>query len=141
MDFYELGEIHGAIVLLTALVIIYSDHQGFQYFRGHKQTLSPAFVTWSHRLVWTGLGLIIASGVLLVLPAWEYYLTDPAYYIKMSFVAVLIMNGFAIGKLSHKATTTPYAELSASEQKTLLVSGALSFAGWVVAITIGLFFL
>lgn len=139
--FYALGAFHGLLFIATAAVIIYSDHQGFEYFRGKKQTLSAQFVTWSHRLVWLGLALIILTGLALALPAWEYYLTDLAFYMKMSFVAVLIMNGLAIGKLSHKAETTPFAELSPDEKKTLMVSGALSFIGWVSAAAIGFFVL
>lgn len=135
------GTFHGLVVLITALVIIYSDHQGFLYFRGKKQTLSPAFITWSHRLVWVGLAIIIISGVLLVLPAWEYRLSQGAFYVKMGFVLVLIMNGLAIGKLSHKASSVPFVALSSEEKKTLLVSGGLSFIGWVSAAVIGIYFL
>lgn len=142
MDFfYALGAFHGLMFLLTAAVIIYSDHQGFLYFRGKKQTLSPTFVTWSHRLVWIGLGLIITTGLALAIPAWEYYLTELPFYIKMGFVGVLLMNAVAIGKLSHKAETTPFALLSSEEKTTLLVSGALSFCGWVCAAGIGFFIL
>ncbi len=139
--FFALGAFHGLTVVITALVIIYSDHQGFLYFRGKKATLSPTFITWSHRLVWLGLIIIITSGIALAIPAWEYRLSEAVFYIKMGFVLVLLMNAIAIGKLSHKASTTPFTELTKEEQKTLLVSGALSFMGWVAAAGIGYFLL
>lgn len=142
MEFlFELGEIHALLLLATAVVIVYSDHQGFLYFRGTKETLSRNFIVWSHRLVWTGLALIILTGVLLTILAWEYRLSEGVFWIKMGFVAVLLMNGIAIGSLSHKSTTTPFASLSKAEQKTLLVSGVLSFTGWVSAAIIGYFIL
>lgn len=141
MDLYALGATHGLIVFATIIVILYSDHQGFLYFRGKKATLSLSFVNWSHRLVWLGLGLIISTGSILVSFNVERYVADPAFFLKMSFVGVLIMNGLAIGALSHKASTTPFAALSQEEQRTLLVSGALSFMGWVGAFVIGAAFL
>jgi hypothetical protein len=141
MDLYMLGAFHGITVLITALFIIYSDHQGYLYFRGKKQTLSPTFITWSHRIVWIGLAIIILTGAALAIPTWEYRLTQGVFYVKMGFVLVLLMNAVAIGKLSHKASNTPFAALSPTEKKTLTVSGALSFLGWVSAAFIGYFLL
>lgn len=139
--FFALGAFHGLIFLATAVVIIYSDHQGFLYFIGKKQTLSHSFITWSHRLVWTGLVLMITTGLILALPGWQYYLSEPAFLTKMSLVIMLAINAVAIGKLSRKAETTPFADLVTSEKKTLLISGMLSFAGWVGAASIGFFIL
>jgi hypothetical protein len=138
---HEIGELHFPLLLLTVLVILYSDHHGWQYFRGTKQTLSPRFVTWSHRLVWVGLIGMITTGVLLTLPAWEYRLTEFVFYVKLGFVGVLVLNAFAIGSLARVASERPYAALSRNEQRTLMLSGALSGLGWVSAATIGMFFL
>lgn len=132
---------HLITLSLTALVILYTDHEGLQYFRGKTALLSKAFVTWSHRLVWTGLILMILSGIGLILPQWEYRLQEPTFYVKMGFVLVLIMNSYAIGNLRYLATERPFLTLSPDEQKTLIVSGALSGIGWVGAAIIGFFFL
>jgi hypothetical protein len=59
----------------------------------------------------------------------------------MGFVLVLVVNAFAIGKLSAVAGTTSFASLSAEEKRTLLLSGFLSGASWIGAATIGFFFL
>ncbi len=137
----ELEELHLATLALTALIILYSDHQGFEYFRGKKQLLTQSFVTWSHRLVWLGLSGMILTGVIMVVPRWEHFLSDPAFYIKMGMVAVLVVNGYAIGKLSHVATETPFAELPPEHKKTLMLSGFLSATGWIGAAVIGFLFL
>ncbi len=137
----EFEEVHLAILAFTALVILYSDHQAFDYFRGKKQLLSKNFVTWSHRLVWAGLIGMITTGVIMVIPTWEYRLQDPAFYIKMGMVAVLIFNAIAIGKLSHVATERPFAELNTEEKRTLMLSGTLSAIGWISATIIGFVFL
>ena len=137
----QLLSIHLITLSITALVIIYSDHQGFLYFRGKKQTLSKVFLHWSHILVWAGLLLMITTGVLLTIPAWTYRLQEPTFYIKMGFVLTLVVNAFAIGKLSKVAGEKPFAQLTTSEQRVLLLSGALSAMGWIGAAVIGKFFL
>ena len=91
--------------------------------------------------MWAGLLLMIATGFTLLMRAPTFYLTEPVFYAKIGFVLVLVMNSFAIGKLSEKAALTPFAQLSSQEKKTLLVSGALSFSGWVAAAGIGYFIL
>lgn len=138
---FFLGGFHGSIFMVTAAIILYSDHKGFNYFKGKEKLLTEKFVKWSHLLVWIGLILMIATGVMLTIPAWEYRLSQPEFYIKMSFVLVLIMNAVAIGKLSKQASVKSFDELESEDKKTLLVSGALSAMGWIGAATIGAFFL
>ena len=84
---------------------------------------------------------MIVTGVLLTIPTWEYRLTEFAFYVKMGFVLVLVMNAVAIGSLARLAHERPFASLAAEEQKTLLVSGGLSFCGWIGAVVVGVFFL
>lgn len=133
--------IHLTTLALTALVILYTDHRGLKYFLGKEPTLPASFITWSHRLVWLGLLLMIGSGAFLVSEAWSYFSTDPAWLIKMGFVAVLVINACAIGRLSHVATTTPFAELSITQKRLLLVSGIASSTGWIGSALIGFFWL
>jgi hypothetical protein len=137
----ELEGLHFFTLILTAVVIIYSDHQGFLYFRGKKQTLSPLFLLWSHRLVWIGLLGMIVSGFFMVLPWWERKIQDPAFIVKMFFVLVLVINGVAIGRLSQVAATTPFASLDAKKKRILFISGAASAISWIGAATIGFLFL
>lgn len=141
MDLYALGGLHGISFMIVAAVIVYSDHQAYLYFRGKKATLRESFVVWSHRLVWAGLLAMITTGIALTIPGWEYRLSNPVFYVKMGFVLVLIMNACAIGIIAKKATTTPFAELSDTDRRTLMVSGALSAIGWIGAALIGYFVL
>lgn len=134
-------ELHLTILTLTALVIFYSDHQGFLYFTGKKERLSAQFITWSHRLVWAGLLGMITTGVFLTIPRWMFLFQEPAFYVKLMLVGVLIVNAFAISELSAHATEVPFKELAKEKQRVLLVSGALSATGWIGAAIIGLFFL
>jgi hypothetical protein len=137
----ELETLHLTTLALTATVILYSDHQGFMYFRGKRETLSLSFVTWSHRIVWTGLIGMILTGFFLVLPGWDYYVVYPPFLLKIAFVLVLCIDGYAIGKFSRLTTERAFHELPPELKKTLLVSGAFSFTGWVGSAVIGFFFL
>ncbi len=137
----EIENIHLVALLLTALVILYADHQGFRYFRGEVLRMSESFLVWSHRLIWVGLIALILSGIFLVLPSWEYYMSEPIFYLKMGFVLTLIVNAVFIGKLTHFTTDRAFSELPDELKKTFLVSGALSVIGWVGSAVIGFFFL
>lgn len=136
-----LVDLHLFTLGLTAVVILYSDYHGLSYFLGKKPVLSPAFVTWSHRLVWFGLLGMITTGALMLLPSWEYRLSDPAFYVKIGFVLMLIINGVAIGKLSKVASLQPFAHLTRDEQYTLILSGAISATCWIGSAMIGFLFL
>jgi uncharacterized membrane protein len=137
----EIENIHLATLLVTATIILYSDHEGFNYMTGRKVVLSTRTIHWSHRLVWAGLILMLMTGVVLILESWAYYLQEPVFYLKMGFVLILILNAFAIGKLSRVATERAFFELTGEERRTLLLSGVLSAVGWFGAAGIGLFFL
>lgn len=134
-------ELHLAFLAFSALVILWSDHLGFLYFIGKKQTLPLNQLKWSHRLVWLGLLGMIGSGALLLLPAWEFYLQDPVFLTKMAFVLVLVINGFAIGFLLPIATKVPFTQLPNSKKFLLGLSGAASATGWIGAALIGFFWL
>jgi hypothetical protein len=137
----ELSSVHVAVLVCTALVIAYADHEAFLYIRGEKQTLNKVQTRWLHRGVWLGLSLMIITGVLMVAPAYDYYLGEPAFLIKMLLVGLLIGNGVAIGALTSVAAVTPFRELSKRKKLLLLLSGALSSLGWLGAVAIGFFLL
>jgi hypothetical protein len=137
MDF---GALHVGTLLATIVIVLYADHEGFLYFRSKKLLLSRKSILWSHRLIWTGLSFMFLSGVGLILPAWEYWLSNPVFYVKMGFVLTLVINGVFIRNLSHIAVETPYAHLSPHTRTVLLTSGAISGVCWSGAIIVGFFF-
>jgi hypothetical protein len=137
----SLVSLHLFTLAATALIIVYSDHRGFRYFLGKEVTLPARFLFWSHTLVWIGLVGMIITGVLMVLPIWTYYFQNPAFFVKMGFVVVLMINAYAIGVLSKTASERPFSALSASEKRILFISGGLSIIGWTGAVLTSLTFL
>lgn len=136
MDFVTL---HLVSLIVTAPVILFADHMGFQYLTGRVQTLSKTKVLWAHRLVTIGLLLLIGTGIVITIPVWAIVLENPYFYAKLAFVTTLALNGYFIEKLMHKATTTPFAQLAPEEKRVLLVSGAVSGGSWVATVLIAFF--
>jgi hypothetical protein len=130
--------LHVSSIVGTLLVVLYADEQGLQYLRGKVATLPRKRVMVLHALVAVGLTCIILTGARMVYEDPAYYFSQPLYWAKMSFVAVLIINAFFIGHLSRIALTTPFAELSLRARLPLLVSGAVSLVAWVATILLGL---
>lgn len=137
----DIVTLHLIALIITAPVILYADHMGFRYFTGRAQTLSGPSVAWTHRLVFIGLFLLIATGIMLTVPSWAVWFSKPAFYMKLGFVVTLLINGLFIQKLMTTATRVPYASLSLSDKRMLMTSGALSGIGWVTSVVIGFFFL
>lgn len=127
--------VHLGILLCTALVILYTDHLGWQYFRGTKQTLDSRLVGRLHVAVWVGLCGMILTGAYMALPAFSVLMAQPLFAAKMGFVALLVVNAWFIGSLITVATTTPYASLTQKQKTPLVLSGVLSSLGWVGAVT------
>jgi len=131
--------VHLSILALTAIVILFADEQGFAWMRGKVALLDPRRMRRLHALMWTGLAGMIVTGLIQFLPAYEYYLAEPAFIMKMCFVGVLIFNGILIGRFQHVAAERPFASLSTAEKLPLLASGAISTIGWISAALIGYF--
>lgn len=130
---------HIAFVLFSVGVIFLADKEGFAWIRGKKETLDPKRLRILHILTWTGLLLLIASGITLFLPRASFLLKEPFFIMKMLFVAVLIVNAFLIGRLMHVATVRPFRSLQLKEKIQLFASGAISTVSWAGAILAALY--
>ena len=130
--------LHVTLVILTGLIVLYSDEQGFMWLFGKKQILPHRQVMLQHVLVSVGLAGILLTGGLMFVDRASYLLHDPVFLAKMVFVLALVINGFFVGRISDLATTKAYKNLSGPERMKVLVSGAVSVLGWVGAGILGL---
>jgi hypothetical protein len=137
----ELEQMHVAILAITAVAIAIADHHGFQYVRGIVPLLDARRTAILHYIVWIGLLGMIATGALLVAPAFAYYASETVFLVKMCMVLALVINGVAIGILSRHAYRTPFAQLASTTKRALFVSGAISTTCWIGAAIIGFFVL
>ena len=132
--FIPLVSIHVGALFLLIPVILFADHEGFSWIRGKKETLNPKVMTILHRLVWIGLGVMILTGMILAWPLRDYLSNTPAFYIKMFFVFVLVVNSFFINRFMRVALERPYVSLTQEERRPLFISGAVSTISWVGAV-------
>lgn len=58
-------------------------------------------------------------------------MTVEAFWVKMAFVGVLIINGFVIARHMHIPTTRTFSSLSKKERRPLFLSGAASGVSWI----------
>ncbi len=130
---------HLTSLTLSVCAIAAADHFGFQWIRGKVSVLGRQTLHRLHWAVGVGLGLMIGSGSVLFWLDRSYFLSDTAFYVKMTFVLVLLINSFFIERLMHTATTTPFALLTPSKKIHLYMSGCISTACWFGAFTTAFF--
>ncbi len=127
-------------VALSFAFIVYGEKDAFKWFRGTILVLDIKKVTKAHRLVWLGLGITIVSGLLTFWDKRFYLLESPAFLAKMSFVAILTINGFFIGHLMNIACQKPFSSLTFRQKLPLFISGATSAISWTAALALAFFF-
>lgn len=125
--------VHLGTLALTFLVILYSDHEAFQYITGKQPVLDRKKTMFLHTLVWIGLLGMIGSGLWMAWPNLGVLFSVTGFQIKMAFVALLVVNAIFIGYLMDIAFEKPFKELSKGKQLILLFSGAVSTVGWLGA--------
>ncbi len=133
--------IHIATLSVAAAGIIAADKIGFAWFRGTRETVSPHTLHTLHTVVGLALTFMLATGLLLFWPARAFLVTEATFYIKMLFVALLVLNSFAIEYLMETATHTPFRNVSVRHKRLLFLSGAISLGSWVGAATAAFFLL
>ncbi len=131
--------LHFLVLGFTAWNVVLADHLGFNWIRGKIKMLSVNEVKKYHYRVWTGLVLMIVTGFFLFWPLRELLLTRTQFYVKMAFVATLVMNSFVIGYLQNIAITKTFASLTFKEKLPLFISGSVSTLCWILTAAAGFF--
>lgn len=131
--------IHLSTLAATAVAILIADKAALSWVRGKRETLSEKRMRLLHYLVGAGLALMILSGAFLLWPLRAFLVTDLAFWTKMAFVLVLVMNSFFIGSLMTLAHRRSFASLAPRERRLVLLSGGVSAIGWAGAFIAALF--
>src|SRR5438270_9615702 len=90
----------------------------------------------AHRLVITGLSLSFATGVLLLAADLETYFASWIFWTKMTLIAILLANGFAMTRLEARIRIAPgtgdaigWRRLRGTAMASLILWFAIAFAG------------
>jgi hypothetical protein len=130
--------LHLIALTYAAWNIVHADHMGLMWMRGKIQKLDSKLVTKYHKGTWIGLIFAILTGTLAFFSA-RPFIVYPQFYIKMTFVAILIINSFVIGNLSKIPSEKTFLSLSTREKTPLFISGGLSTISWIGAAIMALF--
>lgn len=131
--------IHLLTLLVTGVCVLVADKDALSWVQGKKRTLSLRKLSTLHIVVSGGLVLMILSGALLAYPMLDYLITQPSFWVKMSFVLLLSINAFFIGTLMQKASEGPFADIPRHQKHLMLLSGVASGVGWLGAFVAALF--
>lgn len=134
-----LGTLHVGILLVAAVVILYADHQAFEYLRGKVQVLDKRRTMMLHHAVWVLLAGMILTGVLMTYSFWGDLWALSEFRLKMFFVGALVVNSLFIHTFMHDAFTVPFTQLPRSRKYAMVASGAVSALGWLGAAGMGLY--
>ena len=132
--------VHITILVITGLIILYTDHLGWRYLVGNMKVLDEKRMRLLHYAVGGGLIGMIATGLYMAWPALPTLWALPLFKLKMAFVVVLVINAFFMGMAIDVAAKTPFAELETKQKARLLISGALSTISWIGAVTVAIIF-
>ena len=129
---------HIGFLCLAGLGIVVADHAAFQWLTHKRDVVGKRELFVSHWIVSVGLTGLVLSGLYLFWPMRDYLLSQPLFWLKMAFVAALIVNSFFIEYLMHTASNTPWRRLSFGERVPFIVSGAVSTLSWVGAFLVAI---
>ena len=124
--------LHIGAFIVTITAVIIADLQAILWAMGKLPTLKPQRLKVLHNVVSTGLLVSITSGFIMFLPLREYLVTVEAFWVKLAFVGVLIINSFVIARHMHIPTTRTFSSLSKKARRPLFLSGAASGVSWIV---------
>ncbi len=133
--------LHLFFLAISAVFVLAADAHAFAYLRGTPPLLPGRRMGLISAGVWTGIIGLVVSGAFLFWPDRDFYLVEPAFLVKMAFVAALIVNGLAVIAVTKRAASVPFASLSPVWKVAMIISGGISSAGWIGAASIGFLWL
>jgi hypothetical protein len=139
---YLVAHVFGAI--LGAGGAFASDAMFFSTIKDGRITADELrFMKLGSKLVWTGLAILVLSGLFLVSTDMERYLSSTKFLAKVTIVCIIVVNGI-IFHLIHLPHIRGHLGIKFSESRTfmkkssfLLVSGAVSMISWIFTVVLG----
>lgn len=140
---YLIVHVFGAI--LGAGGAFASDAMFFKTVKdGVIENTELSFMKLGSKLVWTGVFILVISGILLFYTNPTLYLASSKFLVKVTIVAVIIINGI-IFHLIHLPHISKHIGLRISESPTflkkssfLMASGAVSMVSWISTVILGM---
>ena len=92
-EFPVIEAAHVVGMALLAGTVIFADLRrlGWALVRQTGEELDRVFKPWAH----VGLAVLLATGVLMTFADWERYRRNPAFWVKLAFVALALISYFS----------------------------------------------
>ncbi len=139
---YTIIHVFGAI--LGAGGAFVSDGMFFDTIKDGRVTKRELdFMKLGGRFVWTGLFVLLISGIFLVSTDPARYLVSDKFIAKVVIVAVIVLNGIIFHTIhiphirNHLGIKLKESETFLKKSSFIMASGALSLVSWVVTVILG----
>ena len=132
--FYNL---HISVIIFAIGLVLLNDFIGLFWALGLKRQFSERFLRIEHRLISVAFLGAIGTGVAMSISKPEV-LRHNGYWIKMTFVAMIGLNGFFMGKKCGALAQQRFRTFPARTKANISVSVVLSLFLWLATALIGL---
>jgi hypothetical protein len=122
---FQVIHVMGFILLLASLVLISLRLLGLSF----KQQTVPQVAKEATRLIWVGLAMAVATGVLMFIGSPRHYFYNPAFDVKMLLLLLaVIVQALLFGQVAASETQKPWLARTAVAL-SLVFWFAVSMAG------------
>lgn len=139
---YTIIHVFGAIIGAGGAFV--SDGMFFDTIKDGRVTKRELdFMKLGGKFVWTGLFVLLVSGILLVSTDPARYLASDKFIAKVIIVAVIVVNGVVFHTIhiphirNHLGIKLKESETFLKKSSFIMASGALSLTSWVFAVILG----
>lgn len=140
---YLIAHVFGAI--LGAGGAFTSDAMFFNSIKDGKINRKELdFMKLGGRLVWTGVIIMVVSGILLVSTDPDGYFSSAKFLAKMTIVGIIILNGIIFHAL-HIPHIRKHMDIDLLRSRSfmkkanfILISGAISMTSWISTVILGM---
>lgn len=131
LGYQTIVTIHLVSFVWNVLVVVLADVLGLLWMLGVRKALHTRLMHALHWSVWAGLAVSITSGIVLFTEASSYLLSQPAFWVKVTFVGALVVNSFVISHHLHAATSLPFRDVTPRTKRGMLISAGVSIVSWI----------
>jgi hypothetical protein len=132
-----LYNLHVSVIIGAIGLVLLNDFIGLFWILGLKQQLSERFLKVEHRLISAAFLGAVGTGVAMAISKPEA-IRHNGFWIKMTFVAMIGLNGLFMGKKCGALAQQRFRSLSARTKASISISVLISLFLWFATALIGL---
>lgn len=102
-----------------------------------------SFMRGASLMVWTGLLILVVSGIYLAWASWDHVSVSPKFWAKQTIVGILFINGLFLNLrlmprfVRHEGKHLPSSDEFMRYRHEVFISGGISGTSWYAALILG----